>query len=81
MTNLATQIKELKELKLMQEELAAEITTIEDGIKAEMAAQGVKEMLVDVFKVRWTPATSSRLDIAAPKKELARHCGTFHQDH
>jgi len=68
--NLTAQIKELKELRLMAEELAAEITTIEDGIKAEMTAQGVNEMLVDIFKVRWTPVTSSRVDTAALKKEL-----------
>lgn len=41
---LENQIKELKELKLMQEELQAEITAIEDKIKAEMTAQNVTEL-------------------------------------
>lgn len=36
------QVRELKELKAMAEELAAEITAIEDSIKAEMMSQGVE---------------------------------------
>jgi len=70
MTNLTAKIRELKDLKLMADELAAEITAIEDVIKAEMRAQDVTEMVVDVFKVRWTPVTSNRLDTTALKKEL-----------
>ena len=49
---LAGKIRDLKGLKQMAEELAAEIASIEDEIKAEMTARGVSEMLVDVFKVR-----------------------------
>ena len=49
---LAEKVRDLKGLKQMAEELAAEIASIEDDIKAEMTARGVSEMLVDVFKVR-----------------------------
>ncbi len=69
-TELANMIKELKSLKIMADELEAEITTLEDTIKAEMTEQGVNEMVVDVFKVRWTPVTSNRIDTTALKKEL-----------
>lgn len=46
----------------MADELAAEITTIEDAIKTEMTARNTNEMTVDVFKIRWTPVTSNRFD-------------------
>ena len=60
--DLASKVRELKELKQMAEELEAEITTIEDEIKAEMTAQNVEEMNVDVFKIRWTTVNSNRFD-------------------
>ena len=50
---------------------AAEIASIEDDIKAEMTAQGVSEMLVDVFKVHWTKVLSRRFDTTAFKAKYA----------
>lgn len=46
---LTKKVRELKELKLMAEELAAEIADIETEIKEEMTARDVEEMEVDVF--------------------------------
>lgn len=63
-------IRELKELKMMADELAAEITAIEDQIKAEMIERDTEEMTVDVYKVRWTKVTSSRFDSTAFKKAM-----------
>lgn len=54
----------------MAEELAAEITSIEDAIKAEMTARDTDEMTVDVFKIRWTRVTSNRFDTTAFKKHM-----------
>ena len=65
---LTKQVRNLKELKQMKEELENEITAIEDSIKAEMTAQNVNEMTVDVFKIRWTPVSSNRFDTSAFKK-------------
>lgn len=65
---LTNKVRELKELKAMAEELAAEITAIEDAIKEEMTARNTEEMQVDVFKVRWTKVTSNRFDTTAFKK-------------
>lgn len=65
---LTTKIRELKELKAMAEQIAAEIATIEDALKAEMTARNTEEMTVDVFKVRWTTVKSSRFDSTAFKK-------------
>lgn len=64
-TELEAKIVELKELKVMAEELQAEITAIEDSIKAEMTEQNVNEMQVGIFKVRWTPVKSNRFDTKA----------------
>ncbi len=67
---LTSKIRELKELKTMADEIAAEITAIEDDIKAEMTARNTEEMTVDVYKVRWTKITSSRFDSTAFKKAM-----------
>jgi predicted phage-related endonuclease len=64
---LTQTVRELKELKTMAAELTAEITTLEDVVKAEMTARNTDEITVDVFKVRWTPVISTRFDSAAFK--------------
>jgi len=68
--DVAGKAAELKELKAMLEELDAEIDSIEDEIKAELAARGVDELQAGPFKVRWTLVTSGRLNQAAIKKKL-----------
>lgn len=67
---MKSKVKELKELKAMADELAAEISALEDSIKAEMTARNTDEMLVDVYKVRWTKVQSSRFDTSAFKKAM-----------
>ena len=67
---MTSKIRELKELKAMAEELAAEITAIEDTIKAEMTARNTDEMTVDVYKIRWTKVLSNRFDSSAFKKAM-----------
>lgn len=65
---LTKAIRELKELKAYREQLDAEITAIEEQIKAEMDAQGVEEMRVDIFKVMWKKIVSNRFDTTAFRK-------------
>ena len=67
---MTSKIRELKELKAMAEDLAAEITAIEDCIKAEMTARNTDEMTVDVYKIRWTKVLSNRFDSSAFKKAM-----------
>lgn len=67
---MTAKIRELKELKALAEEVAQEIATIEDAIKAEMTARDMDEMNVDVYKVRWTTVQSERVDTTAFKKAL-----------
>ena len=42
-----------------------------------MTARGVAEMLVDVFKVRWTKVLSKRFDTAAFKATHAELYGQY----
>lgn len=65
---LEAKAQELKELQRMQEELEAEITAIQDAIKAVMGER--QEVTAGAFKITWKPVTSSRLDGTALKKEL-----------
>lgn len=67
---LTSKVRELKELKTMADELAAEITSIEDIIKAEMTARNIDEMQVDIFKIRWSKCTSNRFDSTSFKKAM-----------
>jgi predicted phage-related endonuclease len=72
-TELTQVIRELKELKAYREELDSEIEAKEAMVKAEMDAQGVEELRVDIFKVIWKTITSHRFDskaFAATHKDL-----------
>lgn len=57
-------VKELKELKAMSEELAQEITAIEDAIKAELTARNA------VDKILQTVTGSRKAKTAATAKEV-----------
>jgi len=74
---LTSKVRELKELKAMAEELQAEISTIEDILKAELTARGTEEMTVDVFKVRYTTVKSNRFDTTAFKATHADLYGQY----
>lgn len=68
-------IRELQELKRMREELEAEITAIEDAIKADMGQR--EELTAGAYKVTWKPVASRRIDTAAMKKALPDVCKRF----
>jgi len=76
-TEMNGKIKELRELKRMQEELAAEIEAVQDSIKAEMAARSVDTLAGDDYKITWKEVTSSRLDSSALKKALPEVAARF----
>lgn len=75
--DIAGKAAELKELKRMQEELAAEIAAIEETIKAEMTAREVEELTAGIFTIRWKPVTSMRLDQKTFKAELPDVYGRY----
>ncbi len=63
-------VQELRELRRMADELAAEIDSLQDTINAEMEAQAVDTLSGSDWKITWKLVTSSRLDSAALKREL-----------
>ncbi len=67
---LISKVEELKELKVMAEELNAEMAAIEDAIKAEMAARDAEELQAGMFKVRYKTVESRRLDGKSLRAEL-----------
>lgn len=74
---LDAKVKELRELRRMAEELAAEIDGLTDTIKAEMTARGVDELSGTDWKATFKAVTSSRLDTAALKKALPDVAAAF----
>lgn len=66
---IATKIRNLKELMSLIEEAEAEAETIKDELKAHMDAENIEEITSDVYKVRYTTVQSTRFDSSALKKE------------
>ena len=58
-----------EELHRRVAEIAAEIETLQDEIKAEMTTRNTDTLQADIFTVRWTTVKSSRLDSKALKAE------------
>lgn len=65
-----SKINELRELRRMAEELAAEIDSIQDTIKAHMDDEGVDTISGTDWRVTYKAVTSSRIDTGALKKAL-----------
>ncbi len=72
---MESKVKELLELKRMKEELEAEITGLEDTIKAVMGDE--ETLLAGAFKVSWKTFTSSRFDSTRFKKEHAELAAAY----
>lgn len=67
MNELEAKVAELRELRRMADELAAEITATEDELKAYMTANSTDELHGASFKITWKPVTTNRLDSKALK--------------
>ena len=74
---MSNKVKELRELKRMQEELAAEIESVQDAIKAEMTASATDTLNGEDYKITWKEVTSPRLDTTALKKALPEVAARF----
>ena len=66
---METKVNNLRELRRMADELAGEISALEDELKAHMTATGTDEITGTTFKITWKTVTSSRLDSKALKAE------------
>ena len=76
-TDMEKAVQELRELRRMADELAHEIEGLQDGIKAQMDAEGLETVSGTDWKVTYKAVTTSRIDTAALKKalpDLARQC-------
>ena len=67
MNELERKVNKLRELRRMQDELAAEISATEDELKAYMAANNADTLHGPSFKITWKEVASSRLDSKALK--------------
>jgi len=72
---IQTKARELKELKLMQEELATEISAIEDALKAAMGEQ--EELVCGEYKLTYQTVTSSRFDSTRFRKDHAELAAAY----
>lgn len=77
-SELQAKAAELKELKQMRDEVDAEITALEDAIKAHLGER--EEMIAGPFKIRWAFVKSCRLDTAALKKALPDIAARFSKE-
>ena len=68
--SLTEKAREYRELQAMIKELEAEAEAVKASITAELDAQGVDTIQADIFTIKWTAYTSSRIDTTAIKKEL-----------
>ena len=67
--DITEKIRKLKEAQAFAAEIAAEIETLQDEIKAEMTTRNTDTLQADIFTVRWTTVKSLRLDSKALKAE------------
>lgn len=74
---MSAKVKELRELRRMQEELAGMIEAVQDEIKAVMTAQETETLTGADWKITWKLVTSSRLDSATLKRELPEIASRF----
>ena len=70
-TELTSKVENIKTLQAMIDELTAEMEAVKDEVKAEMNAQGVDELSVSCFKVRYKEVKSNRFDSTAFKQTHA----------
>ena len=72
MSNIEIQSKvhELRELRRMADELAAEIEAAQDAIKAHMTAIDADTLTGADYKITWKSVTSCRFDSTAFKKAM-----------
>ena len=78
---LDMKVDQIRELKRMIEEAEAEITSIEDSIKATMTEQDTDELRGTKCKVTWKQTSSTRIDSKSLKKELPDIAAKYSRTH
>lgn len=67
---LISKLNDLAQLRRLADDLDAEITAIQDEIKAHMTAAQTDTLTAGAFRVVWKSVTSTRIDTAALRREL-----------
>jgi len=70
MNELEIKVKKLQELKDFEAEVKAEITALENEIKALMQEQDTEELTVGQYIIRWATVLTNRFDTTAFKKVM-----------
>ena len=68
--DLETKAREIRELKRLRDDVDAEITALEDEIKAHMTATNADSLTAGEYRITWKNVTSSRLDTAALRQSM-----------
>ena len=76
-TEIQSKVNELRELRRMADELAAEIEAAQDAIKAHMTAIDADTLMGADYKITWKSVTSSRFDSTAFKQAMPELAGRF----
>ena len=66
---LMEKLRNLQELKRMQEELSGEIERAQDEIKAHMTRAGLTELVAGPFRVTWNTVVTTRVDVRALSRD------------
>ena len=61
-------VAEIRELKRMGDEIAAQITALQEQLKEQMTADGVDVLAGTDWKASWKTITSERVDTVSLKK-------------
>ena len=72
-----SKVQQLRELRRMANELAAEIESITDSIKAEMNTRGADELTGADWRITWRSVTSNRFDSTGFKKAMPELAARF----
>lgn len=67
---LISKLNDLAQLRRLADDLDAEISAIQDEIKAHMATAQTDTLTAGAFRVVWKSVTSTRIDTAALRREL-----------
>lgn len=70
MKNYKNIVDQIRELQRMREELDAEITALQDQIKADMTAENIDTFTGVDYKITWKAATRTTIDSKALKHDL-----------
>ena len=67
--DLLTKLDELKELKVREKQICAQISALEDEIKNEMDKRNVENLFIGSYAVSYSNVSQTRFDSAKFKKE------------